>query len=453
MPSPSEKQKIAIKYLMDSSTNYVGYGGAAFGGKSYLLCRWITTMALKYPGTGWGIGRKQLTTLMKTTVITLHKVFDEMGLKANSHYSYNGQLHVYTFTNGSQIFLIDMAYKPSDKLYTRFGGYELTGAAVDESVEVEEKAIEILFTRLGRRLNHQYGLKKKLLETFNPAKNHVYRRFWRPFRENELKDSYKFIPALPKDNPSPEVDEYINDILENASNETIQRLIYGNFDFEDDPNILIKYESRLDMFSNYHVIPNENWRYMTCDIALHGSDKFVIYVWFGWVVVDIVVRDKSGGMQIIDTIKNLMRKYKVPASQIIYDHDGVGAFIGGRGGFIPGAVPFIAQQRPVKLNEWDKDEKVEYKNFKAQCGFEIAKMINKKEIYIQFKVDNETEETIIEDVGEIKRDDYTKDGPLGLKRKTDIIRDLGRSPDYGDALLMRKAFDYIKIYRRRTKAI
>jgi len=211
--TPSVKQFQAWEYLFDNETLFIGYGGAAFSGKSYLLCYWLTTMAIAYPETSWGLGRKELVNLKKTTLITLFKVFKECNILSDIDYNYNQQLNFIQFTNGSIIYLIDMAYKPSDPLFTRFGGLELTGAAIDESAENDYMAIEILFTRLGRKNNHKYNIKKKLLETFNPAKNHVYQRYYKPYKDNFPNKGVVFIPALPKDNPSPEVEEYVKGIL------------------------------------------------------------------------------------------------------------------------------------------------------------------------------------------------------------------------------------------------
>ncbi|KKL68647.1 hypothetical protein LCGC14_2122920, partial [marine sediment metagenome] len=59
----------------------------------------------------------------------------------------NSQTNIIQFHNGSKVFLMDMSYQPSDPLYTRFGGLELTGAFVDESNENQLQAIEILKTR------------------------------------------------------------------------------------------------------------------------------------------------------------------------------------------------------------------------------------------------------------------------------------------------------------------
>ncbi|UOR07184.1 terminase family protein [Hymenobacter aerilatus] len=240
--TPSKKQFDAYGYLTDDETEFIGYGGSAFSGKSYLLCYWLTIMCLAYPDTGWGLGRRELTNLKKTTLLTLFKVFAESDIKSERDYTYNQQLNIITFTNGSQIFLIDTAYKPSDPLYARFGGFELTGCAVDESAETAYSAIEILYTRCGRRRNHEYGIRRKMLETFNPDKGHVYKRYYRPHRDGIPKPRHIFIPALPADNPSPEVPDYIAGILATASKATIQRLINGNFEYDDVKGALWRWE-------------------------------------------------------------------------------------------------------------------------------------------------------------------------------------------------------------------
>jgi len=446
MFEPSEKQEQALLYLYDDQTNFVGYGGAAFGGKSYLLCHWICHMVHLYPGTGWGICRRELTTLKKTTLITLYKVFKEVGFIEGVHYRFNGQLNVFTFYNESQIFLIDLAYKPSDPLFTRLGGYELTGAAVDESAEVPADAIQILFTRLGRRLNHFYGLKKKLLETFNPAKNHVYNRYWKPFRDGTLKPTYQFIRALPTDNPAPEVTDYVQGILDNADQVTIQRLIYGNFEYDDDPDALCTYDALTDLFENHHVQPDEERAIITADVAMQGSDKFVVYVWHGWVVAAVYVFEKLGGQDVVEKLKEIKTRHQVWSSRIVYDADGVGSFIGSSGGFFKPAKPFHNNARALK--------KENYQNLKAQCGFRMAKRINARQVFINAQVQPGVKEIMLEDFGELKRRNADQDGKLQLKRKQDMITDLGRSPDFLDALIMREYFELLPApQKRKTKTV
>lgn len=443
---PSPKQSKALNYLTDNTTNFVGYGGAAHSGKSHLLCKWITNMSLMFADTGWGIGRRELVTLKKTTLISLFKVFDEMHIKADRDYSYNQTLNVITFNNKSQIFLIDMAYKPADPLYQRFGGYELTGAAVDESAESPLEGINILYTRLGRRNNAKYNLIPKLLETFNPAKTHVYFRYYKPDKEGSLKSTYAFIKALPQDNPSPETEAYVKSILDNSDPITVQRLIYGNFEYDDDPTLLINYDSSLNMFTNKHVYLNDKGevkqekRYITADIAFYGSDLFVLFVWNGWSIIDAHVMQKSNGKDVENAIKEMAIKHRVSQTNICYDADGLGSFLQG---YLANAKSFKNGSSPIE----QKGKKVEYINLKTQCYFLLADKINNDSIYITEAVASKKinarsiSEHIADEVPVIKRDNANADGKLKLIPKDEMKKLLGHSPDFMDAIMMRIFFD------------
>lgn len=427
---PSQKQGLALDYLFDNKTLFIGYGGSAFSGKSYLLCYWLTIMCIGYPETYWGLGRKELVTLKKTTLLTLFKVFKECNIKIDIDYTYNQQANAIAFKNGSIIFLIDMAYKPSDPLYTRFGGLELTGAAIDESAENDYKAIEILFTRLGRKNNHRYNICKKILETFNPAKNHVYTRYYKPFKENNQKDEIVFIPALPKDNPSPEVDDYINGILKTSNKITIERLIYGNFEYDDDPTTLISYENILNCFSNDFI--DKGNMYITSDIARFGRDKTIIGVWSGWRLEYIETIDKSGLDYVVSRIKDLSNRYKVPLNNILVDEDGVG---GGVKDFL-GCKGFINNSAPIKLINQDAN----FTNLKSQCYFLLSDKINANEVFLN--ADGEHKEKIIEELQYVKQDKFDTDGKKSVLRKEKIKELLNRSPDYSDMLMMRAFFEF-----------
>ena len=177
-------------------------------GKSVIECVAIIMECLAYDGIAWGLCRKELTTLKRTVLLTLFKQFEFYGIQ-EEEYKYNQQSNDITFNNKSQIFLIDTAFKPSDPLNTRFGGFELTRAAIDESNETNPTVVNKVYERTGWRLNDVYNLKRKQFECFNPAKNHVYTRFYKPFRDGNETLSKKFIAALPSDNPHPSVQQWI----------------------------------------------------------------------------------------------------------------------------------------------------------------------------------------------------------------------------------------------------
>jgi len=421
--TPSKKQDIAWEFLTDNKTHFVGYGGAAFGGKSYLICYWITIMCLMYPDTAWGLGRRELTNLKRTTLLTLFKVFKECNIKADIDYRYNQQLNTITFGNGSQIFLIDTAYKPSDPLYTRFGGYELTGCAIDESNETAYKAIEILYTRTNRRNNKKYGLTRKMFECFNPSKDHVYGRYYRPHKEGNMKASYCFIPALPTDNPSEEAEEYISGILENADEITIQRLIYGNFEYDDDLCKLFNYSRILDLFTN-DVTPDV-YR-ITADIARYGKDKTVIGLWRGMVLDKIIELDKSSVPHVAAEIEALCIMHNIPKEKVIVDEDGVG------GGVVDmlGCLGFVNNSKALNGGNFN--------HLKSQCYFYLADMVNKCKIRVNCNAEVKTK--IIEELEVVRIHHADKDGKRRVEPKDLVKEKIGRSPDYSDMMMMAMFF-------------
>lgn len=425
---PSIKQFKAWEYLTDNKTTFVGYGGAAFSGKSYLLCYWITSMSIAYPGTGWGLGRKQLTVLKKTTLITLFKVFAECRIENDTHFKYNQQNNTISFYNGSVIFLIDTMSLPSDPLFTRFGGLELTGAAVDESAETDYKAIEVLSTRLGRRMNDKYNLVAKMLETFNPAKNHVYSRFYKPYQDHNEKKGVVFVPALPSDNPSPEVPAYIERIKATGSKITIERLIYGNFEYDDDPSALMSIDQINNIFTN--TFARSGTKYITADIARFGNDKTVIFVWDGLRVVKCEVLIKKPTTWVAQSIKQLAEKHNVALSNIIVDEDGVGGGVKDQ----LECKGFVNNSKPKRGENFD--------NLKTQCYFKLSEMVNKNEICILPDVlKTEDVADLIEELEQVKQKDMDKDGKKRIIPKDAVKEKIGRSPDFSDVLMMRMFFE------------
>lgn len=426
---PSKKQFAALQLLQDQTTDYIGYGGSAFSGKSYLLCYWLTICCIAYPGTGWGLGRKELINLKKTTLLTLFKVFAECGIILDKHFSYNQQQNLIEFKNGSTIFLIDTAYKPSDPLFERFGSLELTGCAVDESAETKEMAIEILSSRTGRRLNHKYNLRAKFLETFNPSKGHVYKRYYKPYATKTEFTNVKFIKALPSDNPSPEVDAYVARMMQNASKITIERLIKGNFEYDDDPDALISYDKIMDLFSNTQVVNLRAQKYITSDIARMGSDLAIVLVWHGWVIIDMVTFSISKTTDIQRAITALKIKHGVPNSNIIADEDGVGG----------GVVDNLNIKGFVNNSKAIKDEN--YQNLKTQCYYKYAERVERAGVYWQKEIASGVREVIVEEHEQIKAYEADKEGKLRILPKEEVKQNIGHSPDYTDALAMREWFE------------
>jgi phage terminase large subunit len=448
------RQKEALKLLFDDIHSSIGFGGGAGGGKTILGCFWCWAQCTMYPGVSYFIGRDTLKNLKATTLESYYKFVSLYNIPLQQQGKFNSETSKIKFENGSEIPLLELKYYPSDPLVTALGSHEFTGGYIEESAEVDIRVIDVLYSRIGRRANDTYGIKAKILEGFNPAKNHVYTRFYKPYREGQLKPGIAFVPALASDwltypdhfrqthsmhpdEPDGWWKDYINSLLE-RSEVTRQRLLWGNFEYDDDKNALCTYDAITDAFKNEHVIPNRK-RCITADIALQGSDMFAVGVWDGFVLIHVEMIPKSDGKQVIDKITQLKIKYQVPNSQIVYDNDGVGGFIGG---FLTGAKPFVNNATPTLM----KGDKENYQNLKSQCYYALARRINDRQIWLKAIDSNPVwKEKTIEELEQIKAHDIDKDGKLKIIPKEIVKVNIGRSPDISDMLMMR---EYIELTPR-----
>lgn len=445
---PSLKQWEAWEYLNDDETTFVGYGGSGNSGKSWLECYWLTTMSIAYPGTGWFLGRETLTVLKDTTLKTLFKVFRECKIKEGRDYKYNQQSNIIQFTNGSEIFLLDLAFSPSDELYQWLGGYEFTGGVVDESGEVNRQAIITLASRIGRRKNAEYKIKAKICEGFNPSKTHVYSRYYLPWKSKTLAAEYKFVKALPSDNPSPEVDEWIKTILATKDKSLIERLIKGNFEYSDDPAILMGYDAICDIFTNTFI--EHGRKCVTADIARLGGDRIVIIEWSG-MRGKVTAFDRRKLNVSTTAIEAARLRNNCGKSDVIVDADGMGSGVEDFGGF----KGFVNNSRPLPdpLKPLDANGKPTVENFdmlKSQCGFRIAEIINAKGLYLE--CEDWMKDLITEELGVVKQKNMNSDMKKGLIPKKEMVEVLGRSPDFFDAILMRAWFELKPAFVRTSNA-
>lgn len=437
-----KKQIQAIEYLNDPTTSYVGYGGAARGGKSAVISIDALLCAYSYPECANLIGRKNLTVLWETTWKTLLRNLNNFGFVEGSDYKYNGQRHEMTFENKSLIIAKNLELKPSDTEATEFGSLEILRAYVDQSEHVNMKIIEKVGERAGSHFTAaQYGIKGKVLEAFNPSGSHVKRRYWTPFKSNREKLTRKFVQALPSDNPGREAVEWVRQKEIDFKDGTMSKVEYqkqikGNFDYDDDPNVLCSYDNIVAIFENNHVAKGEN-KYITCDVARLGSDKARIAVWYEWRVVEVVSFDISKTTQIQSAIKALRVKHGIPVHQCVADEDGVG------GGVVDNLniKGFINNSRPFKEDTGGKDKVPQYKNLKTQCGYKFAEEVNKHNIFIEAETSDSEKQEITEEIDQLRSHKRDDDGKLQLKPKKEIKEDLGRSPDWLDTLFMRMYFE------------
>lgn len=426
----NERQKEVCRYWINPEIFDIVYGGSKGSGKSYLGCSLIFSDALTYPGTHYFIARRSLNDLRKYTVPSIYEVFQHWGL-TSAYYNFNGQDNVFTLYNGSKVFLIDAKWMPSDPLYQRFGSMQMTRGWIEEAGEFDLDAKNNLAASIGRWKNDTYNLTGKLLQTCNPAKNYLYREYYKKAKDKNLERWKRFVQALPKDNKKLPAGylENLNKIFTKAQK---LRLLQGNWEYDDDPATMIEYDNILNIFTNDFIKPTGK-RYITADVARFGKDNTIIRVWDGFVVLRRVKMEKSSIVDVAERIKALAKEYSVPRGNIVVDEDGIG---GGVVDLIPGCKGFIANSKPVNLK---KDES--YKNLKSQCGFKLADKVNENEIYEQAEQD--VRDLLVEDLEQIKQSHMDKEQPKSIISKETVKELIGRSPDDGDTYIMRMLFEVL----------
>jgi phage terminase large subunit len=317
---PTKKQDLVYQALRLPQINTVFFGGGAGGGKSWILCESRLQNAIRFPGYKSFIGREELKRLMQSTYVTWTKVCSYHKVDPRI-WHLNGQYNYIEFNNGSRIDLLDLKFLPADPMYERFGSLEYTDGAIEEAGEIDFLAFDVLKSRIGRHMNKDFGLHPSIFITGNPKKNWTYTEFYKPWKNKTLPANAVFIQSLYMDNPhtATEYGQQLAGIKDTAMRE---RLMMGNWEYEDDPSALIQFDAINDMFSN--SVPFDEQKYLTADVARYGSDKCVIYCWKGWEAYKVLEFSKSSVDATARRIRDLLLTERIPRSHAIVDDDGVG---------------------------------------------------------------------------------------------------------------------------------
>lgn len=435
--NPFPRQAEAWRVLMDKTTTEIVFGGGAHGGKSRLGCEWLIYMCFTYPGTRYLMGREHLNTLKKTTLETFFAVCKEFKLKKDRDYWYNQQSNKITFFTDAEILLWDMAYKPSDPTVSDLGSLELTGAFIDEAAELHPKMRMILNTRL-RFKHEQYDIVPKLLMTCNPCKTFLYTEFYQPWKDGTLASHQKFIPSLASDNPH--TPKSYMDQLDRADEITRARLRDGKWEYDDDPTCLISYDDIRFLFENRPILLTDDANnivatrtkekdysdvWITVDVARMGADKTCVIRWVGLAAVEVHLFAKEKTDYTSQFVRDLMDLYGIPAKNVIVDAGGIG---GGFADQIKGCREFVFNARALHNDN--------YKSMKDQMYYALADTITKREMFVKL-APGEIREMLAKELEFVKRAQPDKEGKLFIVPKDVVKRDLGRSPDISDALMLR----------------
>lgn len=451
---PEPKQYLAWQALNDPAISTIDYGGGAGGGKSWLGCESRLARAIAMPGYKSFIARNELKRIMQSTYITWIKVCNYHGIPRDD-WKLNGQYNYIELKNGSRIDLLDASFQPSDPMYERYGSLEFTDSGwIEEAGEVPFMAVDILSSRGGRHLNNEYGFEPDQLRTFNPNKGWVYRDY-KAWKDGTLPADHVFIQSLFGDN-SHTRDIYGRQLQRLKDPAMRKRLMLGSFEYDSDPTSLMEYDSIGDLFTN--ALPKESLteKAMTIDVARHGVDRTVIYIWRGWKIFAVYIFGKQDTDVTEDKAKELAISYNVPYSRTVIDEDGIG---GGVVDHMKGVRGFIANS--TALDNPETKEPENYANLKAQCCYKLAEKVNAHDMAVRVKPENfhsdiegltyeVWKDHFIEEMDHIKSKNIDRETKLKVISKEDVKEQLGRSPDFGDTAMMRALLEYP---RKRKKGM
>ena len=447
----SRKQHEALQILSDPQIVDALLGGGAGGSKSLTICLWMLFELRNFPGIRIGLGRKELTRLKQTTVVTLlREAHPMLGIKEKD-YTYSEQKGVITYINGSSIQLVDLAYLPSDPDFDRFGSLNFTHTVIEEGGEILKKAKDVFTSRKNRYLNGEFKIVGKSITTCNPSQNFLKKEYYEPYKKlgageyqkwehgrveinGEMKVAYQcFIRALASDNPFIPLN-YI-EVLRKLPPAERKRLLEGNWNYKDSDLMLFP-SSLIDRILSDVILPGDV--FVGVDIADAGDDESILSLIRGNMLFHqekiTVDKTKAIGEQIALRIIEVAQRNGINAStarRIAIDVIGVGAstrdLLRSKGWFVR---EFVAGAAPEDFDKNTNDKSVlTFRNLRGQTVYELSQDMDKDKFKIYSKI-----ETIEELRDQLMAHEYTTEEKVILVKNKKLIKEvLGRSPDNAES--------------------
>lgn len=229
------KQDEFIEYVFDKSKDFILFGGAVRGGKTYVLLGIFILLCKIFPGSRWIVVRRTIEILKSTTLASFSQIYPRIFTLSKPSQSNGWE---WKTTNGSVIkFFAENKEKDPDLF--RFRGLEADGIGFDE-MDVSEDCFNKAFERVGtwrmgdRTADMEKGLPippRKVLGTSNPQDGWLKKRVYTPFRRGELRDNWVYLESKVYDNPYV-TSEYVERQRENLPPEEFEMFIEGNWDVD-----------------------------------------------------------------------------------------------------------------------------------------------------------------------------------------------------------------------------
>lgn len=422
-PNLFPKQNEYINAFLDPRFQFLLYGGAMGGGKTYLTIGIIDELCRQYPGARFAVIRKSLSVLVQNTIPSLNKILEaNADDKIEAKVTYGNRPKA-RYSNGSEILFIDADITKDPEL-NRLKGLEITGALIEEANEVEEQVFTILIGRIGRW--KPLGIKPFILLTCNPDNNWVKTKFYDPWENGSLEPPFYYLPALPHDNLHLSK-EYLNG-LEFMPEAEYMRYVKGNWNYAANKNQLFLTQHTKDATVDYdlsHLIP----KYVGIDYAREGDDSTSLC--FGndqYILWYERYKYETAG-PIADILEERIEQYNIDPDFIAVDGIGNGP-----------ALWEALEAKRIEIGIYKSSEAplsvlphFKFKNRRAEAHWLLKQDIQTQALMFNHNKDFFRESQVIKY--------FIKDKYIQIESKDDIKKTLGNSPDTLDSAVI---FNYIR---------
>lgn len=229
---------------------------------------------------------------------------------------------------------------------------------------------------------------------------------------------------------------YIGNLAQ-QDEEQRMRDLKANWNWKATGDDLIKYEDMEAFFHNPIQI-GDGVRRASADIAFTGGDNFVMWLWVGNHIKDLVVL-RLDPKTVVSVVQTKLREWGVEEHNFTYDMQGIGQYFKG---FFKDALPFNNQMAPVALTREEREGvKYLYKDLKSQSAWLFYKDIKELKISIDKGLldrkysgngyKNWTLERILQKERKaIRRDENGDDKGFRILGKKIAKKYVGHSPDF-----------------------
>jgi len=396
--------------------NFMAYGGAIRGGKTFTILMTIVALMKMYPRSRHIVVRKDLPLIRKHIIPAVDKIRRFSG-------NFLGQLNktewMVTAKNGSQLLFIPESLKDDPELED-FRGAEANTFWLEEANELSNKMKVKAIERAGsfvippdreqmiaisRAVQHgmpqheahaKFGPRQcppYVFLTFNPADNWVRDDIYDPFERGELHAPWFYLPSTIYDNPynNPKFVESI-EALRDEDMDAYERFVLGKWGNIRVENQLI--DPRW-LHAAKEVPHRPGPKRLGGDIARYGKDSSVFVDVDGNAITRI---QQERHIDIVESGTIVTQRNKedgIPAENMTIDSNGLGAGtcdVARSNGvavneFVTGAQPVRRQigTRRVGLYSVGQRSFYKFKNLWSQAAWEAREKFRKGEVRLAAK--------------------------------------------------------------------